>query len=455
MLNISPNSVSEEVKTDRYEAFRIIGSRSKTKSLLRFLSIFSLAVLLILFLPWTQNIRSTGKVTTLQPGQRPQSIQSTIDGRIETWFVREGDYVSRGDTILFISEIKDAYFDPELLERVQVQKEAKQNAADSYSAKASALARQLEALKQSREVKLNQGRNKLQQARFKLQSDSIDLQAAEASFDIAEAQLKRMEELFTQGLKSQTDLEKRRLKVQETRAKLIAQQNKLAVSRNEVDNLILQLTNLEAEFADKIAKAESERFSALSSEFDAMGSLSKLENQYVNYERRNQLYYITAPQNGYITQALKVGIGENIKAGEEIVTIMPAEYDLAVETYIRPMDLPLLQKGQKVRIQFDGWPAVVFAGWPDASIGTFGGKVFAIDNFANQNGLFRILVAPDDDEADWPEAIRVGTGVQTMALLNDVPIWYELWRQINGFPPNFYQSTEKEKLPKDRKPKYK
>jgi len=25
-----------------------------------------------------------------------------------------------------------------------------------------------------------------------------------------------------------------------------------------------------------------------------------------------------------------------------------------------------------------------------------------------------------------------------MVLLKDVPIWYELWRQINGFPPDYY-----------------
>ncbi|MGB5387644.1 MAG: biotin attachment protein, partial [Eudoraea sp.] len=39
----------------------------------------------------------------------------------------------------------------------------------------------------------------------------------------------------------------------------------------------------------------------------------------------------------------------------------------------------------------------------------------------------------------WPKDLRVGSGAYTIALLEDVPIWFELWRQLNGFPPNYYQ----------------
>ncbi|MCB0705362.1 MAG: HlyD family efflux transporter periplasmic adaptor subunit [Saprospiraceae bacterium] len=424
--------------------------------MIRFLLLSTAIMLIALFLPWTQNIRTAGKVTTLTPGQRPQTIQSIIDGRIENWYVREGDFVEAGDTILFISEIKEEYFDPDLLARVQEQKEAKEQAAGSYSGKADALSRQRAALQESQVLKLQQAQNKLEQSRYKFSSDSIDLLAAELNFEIAQEQLNRMEALFDQGLKSQTQLEERRMKRQEAQAKLNAQQNKLSASQNEMNIARIEINNLQAEFADKTAKIESERFSALSSEFDARGSIAKLENQYANYDFRNQLYYITAPQSGYITQTIKSGIGETIKQGEALLSIMPETYDLAISTYIKPMDLPLITIGQKVRILFDGWPAVVFAGWPNASTGTFGGKVVAVDNFADANGMFRVLIAPDPEERPWPEAIRVGTGSRTMALLNNVPIWYELWRQINGFPPDFYAKSEYlEKDPKPRKPKYK
>ena len=150
------------------------------------------------------------------------------------------------------------------------------------------------------------------------------------------------------------------------------------------------------------------------------------------------MYYITAPQDGYITKAIRSGIGETVKEGEELLSIMPSNYDLAVSMYVKPMDLPLMQNGQKVRFMFDGWPTVVFSGWPNLSYGTFGGEVVAIDNFISENGKYRILVAPDPTDEEWPTALRVGSGADGMSLLKDVPIWYEIWRKLNGFPPDYY-----------------
>ena len=107
--------------------------------------------------------------------------------------------------------------------------------------------------------------------------------------------------------------------------------------------------------------------------------------------------------------------------------------------------------GEKVRIQFDGWPAIVFSGWPNVSYGTYGGKVVAIENFISDNNKYRVLIAPDEEDHDWPEAIRIGSGAYTMALLNDVPIWFELWRNLNGFPPNYYQPSSETITEKDKK----
>ncbi len=131
---------------------------------------------------------------------------------------------------------------------------------------------------------------------------------------------------------------------------------------------------------------------------------------------------------------------------------MPSNFDLAIEMFVKPMDLPLIQMGETVRIQFDGWPARLFAGWPGASFGTFTGKVVAIDNMITSSSSdYRILVAPDEDDEPWPTALRPGSGAWAIALLNDVPIWYEVWRQLNGFPPDFYEDG-KEKLPKMKAP---
>lgn len=438
MLKISQNTVTDGIDMADYKSGKTIFDRKYYKQFNRFLRVFSVILLIILFLPWTQNISGTGNVTTLRPEQRPQSIQSTLPGRIEEWYVQEGDFVEKGDTILRISEIKSEYFDENLISRTGDQIDAKKSSVEAYESKVSALERQISALRNEQLLKYEQAKNKLLQAGLKVKSDSIDLEAAKTHIEIAQRQFDRTQTLQDEGLKALKDVEEKRLKLQETQAKLISQENKLLTSRNEVINAQVELATIDATYGDKIAKAQSDMFTARSSQFDASAQVTKLENDYTNYEKRNSLMFITAPQNGFINKAVKSGIGETFKEGDQLVGIMPSSYELAVETFIDPIDLPLMHLGEKVRVQFDGWPAIVFSGWPNVSYGTYGGTVVAIENFISPNGKYRILLAPDKEDHEWPTALRVGSGARTMALLNDVPIWLEMWRKLNGFPPDFY-----------------
>jgi len=442
MLNISNKGIGEAFENSNFSALKHINSMKSEKVFLRLLMVVFGIIFIFMLLPWTQNVRAEGDVTTLKPNQRPQAIQSIIGGRIEKWFVQEGDYVSKGDTILFISEVKDDYFDPNLLERTGDQVKAKEFAVKSYMEKIKALDNRVDALSQTGVLKLEQTKNKLKQAELKILSDSIDYKAAAINFKIAENQYDRMQQLHDAGLKSLTELENRKNKTQEAQAKMISSENKLLTTRNELINAQVELTSIQAQYRDDIAKAESEKYTAMSNMYDAEATVTKLQNQYSNYSFRSNLYYITSPQNGYITKALQVGLGETIKEGASIVSIMPADYSLAVALFVKPIDLPLMEVGQEVRIQFDGWPAIVFSGWPNTSYGTYGGKVFAIDNFISDNGKFRVLVKPDTTEYQWPTALRVGGGTNNMLLLKEVPIWYELWRQLNGFPPDFYKKNQ-------------
>jgi multidrug resistance efflux pump len=451
MLNLSRSKIRDKMDLSSAKTLVEVEKKEAQKVVLKLLGIFSFSFLVAMFLPWTQNIRGMGVVNTLRPEQRPQTIHSIIDGRIEEWMVREGDYVEQGDTILKISEIKDAYFDPELLQRTEEQIKAKQSSVESYKGKIQALDDQIEALRRTLDLKLRQSRNRLTQAKLQLQSDSIDFQAIVINTEIAKQQFERMERLEKQGLKSLTDVENRKRIFQKAMSEKIAAENRMLGTQNEVLNAEMEIVSIEAQFRNAIAKAESDKYSAMSNMFDAETSVAKLRNQYSNYSVRLGMYFITAPQNGYITKAIRIGIGENIKSGEQIVSIVPSDYELAVEMFIRPIDLPLIKLGQRVRIQFDGWPAIIFSGWPGTSFGTFGGRVFAIDNFISDNGLYRIIVAPDYDDYPWPEELRAGAGANSILLLNDVPVWYEMWRQFNGFPPDYYSGGKSRKGKMDNK----
>lgn len=442
MLNISdnrkPNQSSEHFKT-----IQTLENKAHYKVLNKIILGVSILTVAILFLPWTQNISGSGAVTTLKPNQRPQSIQSVISGRIEKWYVQEGDYVKKGDTILFISEIKEDYMDPNLVENTKNQVDAKKSAVESYEAKVVSLSNQLSAIEAEKKLKLEQAQNKIKQAQLKIKSDSIDLVAVNTQLKIANTQFNRSLQLNKEGLKPLTDVEEKRLKLQEVEAKIINQENKLLSSKNDLINAKVEISRIVAEYSEKASKSQSDKFTALSSQYDAKAQVNKLENQYANYSIRNGMYYIRAAQSGYINRALQSGIGETVKEGTAIATIMPSSYEIAVETYVDPIDLPLIHRGEKVRVWFDGWPTIVFSGWPDISYGTFGGTIVAIENFISPNGKYRVLIAPDKEEAKWPKELSIGSGAQTLALLDNVPIWFEIWRVLNGFPPNYYKQETK------------
>ncbi|MBK8708418.1 MAG: HlyD family efflux transporter periplasmic adaptor subunit [Flavobacteriales bacterium] len=442
MLDLSPQNPVPVLDRSSFASFRTIGIAKANELFAKWLIAICILVLLGMFLPWTQNIRARGTLTSLSPDQRPQTLHSIIPGRLEEWFVQEGQLVEKGDTILRLSEVKAEYFDPLLLDRTQQQITAKEMTARSYDEKVRSLDAQIDALSGGLRIKLEQAQNKILQAGLKIQSDSIRVVAARTEIKVADDQYARGEQQFKEGLISKVELEKRQVAQQRANATLIDAKNKLLEARNELLNAQLEVNGIRNDYRDKLSKAESEKFASMSQFFTTEGEVSKMQVDLANYTVRAGNYYVTAPQQGYITKAVVTGIGETVKEGDDLVTIMPARFDLAVELYVRPMDMPLVNAGQKVRFIFDGWPSIVFSGWPNTSYGTFGGTVVAIDNFISPNGKYRILVGPDPDDDQWPKALRVGGGAVGFALMSDVPIWYELWRQVNGFPPDLYTDVK-------------
>lgn len=447
MLNISNDKTKLEDLNKKYSALIKVEAKKSSKVLRSIILSSFLITLVILFLPWTQNIRSNGYITTLLPNQKPVIVNSVIGGRIEEWFVKEGDFVKKGDTLLRVSEIKDAYFDNDLLERTKNQVDLKNESLVNYDEKIELQTNQLQMLTKQKNLKISQAKNKLAQVKLKVQNDSINFEAAKVNYKIAEAQYLRMEQLYEKGLKSKVDFEQKKIKLQQSESYELSAKNKWLNTQNDVINAAIELNGIIVKYEVDYNKVLSDRNATVSKKLQEQSNLNKLKNTYSNYVYRNGLYYITASQSGFVTKTKAYGIGELIKSGQEILSLMPQDYDLSIEMYVDPIDLPLVKVHEKVRIQFDGWPAIVFSGWPNSSYGTFGGEIFAIDQFISPNGKYRILVQPDAKDKTWPNALRFGSGAKVLIMLNDVPIWYELWRNINGFPPEYYivESDKKEK----------
>ncbi len=398
--------------------------------------------LVFLFLPWTQNIRATGTVTTLQQDQRPQQVNTIIGGRVMKWYIKEGDYVKAGDTLVQLSEVKADYLDPNLLERTREQLAGKQQSVGFYKDKVGMTNQQISAINSGLDLKLSQLANKLNQLALKVQADSAEAAAANNDYAIGLKQYSRQRAMYDSGLVSMTQLETRNQQFQNSLAKKISAENKLANSKQDLTITRIEMSAQQQENMEKVTKARGDQFQSLTQVASGEADIAKLQNQYASYVIRNGMYFLTASQSGQIVKAQKAGIGEYVKDGDMIAEIVPDKVQYAVELYVRPLDLPLVANGQKVRFMFDGFPAIVFSGWPQASSGTFGGVIVAVESNVSYNGKFRVLIKPNPAERAWPKELKLGTGAQGIALLNNVPVWYELWRNINGFPPDYYTNGE-------------
>lgn len=411
MLRISSSSVEKMMPQDRLYSLRSLNTPMAGKILARWLMGIGVIFLILLFLPWQQNIRGNGKVTALNPANRPQTVETVIAGRIQVWKVNEGQLVNKGDTIAVVSEVKEKYFDPQLLVRLREVITSKENSLRSKDDKAKALQKQIIALRDGMRTKVDQSKAKLE--------------AEQVKFANAKNQFERNKKLFEAGNIPLTKYQDMEYKYQGAEA--------------DLTNARIEIERVQAEYLDKINKADSDLSNTLAEQFDTQAELAKLRNELVNMEIRSQQYFILAPQNGFVVKAARAGIGETLKEGEPVCTIMPQSNDVAVEMYVKAMDVPLISKGRHVRIEFDGFPALQFSGWPSVSVGSFGGTVEVIDFVNSKPGEFRILVVPDKNDDPWPKQIRNGSGTQGWVMLDDVPVWYEIWRQLNGFPPSLYE----------------
>jgi multidrug efflux pump subunit AcrA (membrane-fusion protein) len=402
-------------------------------------------ILFVLFLPWTQNIRATGNITTLFQDQRPQEINAIIPGRVIKWWVKEGDFVKKGDTIIEMADVKDDYLDPDLLKRTEEQLDAKKEKIDFYNSKIGNTEQQVFALKEMLSLKLSSIENKLEQTKRKLLSDSAELLAAKLDNEIAEQQISRAKQMFSDGIISLVEFERRKVQFNKANALLTEKQQKFLNTKQDLLILKLEMGSLSQETADKVFKAMGEIASSGSDVAEVKDEVAKKKNQLANYRIRGGQRWLIAPQSGQIVKAKKAGLNETVKEGDMIVEIVPDKVDYAAELFLSPMDLILVEKGQQVRLIFDGFPTIVFSGWPKASYGTYLGEVVYVETNKSENGKFRILVVPIKGDQLWPTTLKLGVGAQGFAMLKDVGVWYELWRQINGFPPDYYSRLTESK----------
>jgi multidrug resistance efflux pump len=448
------------VPASKYEASSL--QLVKSPPWFRRLALVLLGVLAIgvacLFVPWRQSVSGTGQVTVFSPMARPQTVESQIPGRIQQWYVIDGQHVAQGQVLLTLSEVDAKFLDPLQLRRLTQQRQALSTRRDAASRRFSELSQQLAALQQSRGAVLPAAEQRRQQAGDRLRGAQQALLAAAQNQQTADWQYERVQTLFERGLRSKRDQELALLDRVRTATEVQRAEAALAVAKRDTQVASLDVNRLDADTLASLQGIEASMAAAQETMASASNDLLKLEVDLWSLHQRVAQRTIRAPRAGRIVRLAHVGAGQTVDSGDTLVTIVPETTDQAVELFLADYDVPLVAVGRPVRLQFSGWPAVQFTGWPSVAVGTFAGRVAVIDMLDTSKGRYRILVRPDvaairaKREDPWPTSrfLRPGSSVLGWVMLDTVPLWFELWRIFNAFPPSLQQGQSAGNLFFDR-----
>ncbi len=400
-----------------------------------------LFLFIIAFVPWTQTITVSGQLSAYTPYERPQDIEAQITGRVKKWHVFEGVRVKQGDLILELDDTDPNFMSPDLLSFLDQRRKALDQSRKSAVSRADQLDKRIKEMQNlvksavpSAQARVIESENKVREAYQKVEAAKIAVATAELNMD-------RHKQMAEQGLISQRELELAIQSALATKADLTGAQASLKGAEQAMKALSFGRDQVSAEVLQRLLDAEATRDASVSEAAKAADQLADVSLRISNAEQRRLAGRILAPTDGTVVKMAQTGVGETVRPGDKLVKISPVSADKAIEMTADGVDAPLLNVGRKVRILFYGIPAIPLPAWPEIMAGTYGGIIKVIDQVDDGKGNFRFWVVPDPDDRTWPpqEHVRQGTKTMGWVILNRVPLWYELWRRFNLFPPDYHE----------------
>lgn len=398
-----------------------------------------LFALLLAFVPWTQTITTTGQLSAYSPYERPQDIEAQITGRLKKWHVFEGVRVKKGDLILELEDIDPVYMAPDLLSLLDQRKTALEQTRQAALERADQLEKRIKEMQNLVKAAIPSAEARVVEAENKVREAEQRIRAAKIAVDTAELNVDRHRQLATQGLVSQRELELTLQAAIASKAELRAAEAALKAAQQAMLALSFGRDQISAEVLQRLLDAEASRAGAFADAAKATDELADVSLRLSNATQRRIASRMYAPIDGTVVRMAQVGPGETVKQSEKLVRISPLSADKAGELWADGLDAPLLNVGRKVRLLFYGIPAIPLPAWPSLMAGTFGGVIKVVDQVDDGKGNFRFWVVQDPEDRPWPEQahVRQGTKIMAWVILNRVPLWYELWRRINLFPPDY------------------
>ncbi len=439
LSEISIDDLATSSKLQSWEAVQI-PERLKFSSRLA-IKLVILFLLIIAFVPWTQTITVTGQLSAYSPYERPQDIEAQITGRIQKWHVFEGVRVKQGDLIVELEDYDPNFMAPDLLSFLDQRKKALEQTRQAALSRAEQLDKRIKEMQNlvkaavpSAQARVVEAQNKVREAFQKVESAKITMSTAELNVD-------RHKQLAEQGLVSQRELELTIQSAIGSKADMEGAQANLRAAEQSMKALGFGREQISAEVLQRLLDAEAARDASVGEAAKAADQLADISLRMSNATQRRSASKVLAPIDGTVVKMAQAGAGETVRQGDKIVRISPNSLDKAVEMTADGIDAPLLNVGRKVKILFYGIPAIPLPAWPEVMAGTYTGVIKVIDQTDDGKGNFRFWVVPDPEDRTWPEQshVRQGTKVMGWVILNRVPLWYELWRRFNLFPPDYQE----------------
>ncbi|MEM7476346.1 MAG: HlyD family efflux transporter periplasmic adaptor subunit [Planctomycetota bacterium] len=408
------------------------------------------SVLGMLLLPWQQTSSGTGVVVALDPQQRPQAVKSIVKGVVSKVKegLREGSYVKQGEVLIELVPAAEGG-----IQQLELQIAAVQLKVDLANDRIQYAKEQVELQKSAGKLLAESLQKELDAAEQVVTQAEKEAEATNAELLDKENQLRIAEEVIQEGIISQRDLVSKRQAAEMTRQKYKKAQSYIDESKDKLESKRKEVKAKEEEIEIKNRDAANK---LLGERTKLQTDTKELSELTVKLQEMSNLK-VRAPKNGYIQQWYGLEGSDTVKEGATLFVVVPDADELSVELTINGNDMPLVHEGDMVRLQFEGWPAVQFVGWPSVAIGTFGGRVNRVFPTDDGKGNFRVLVTADvhrEQDIDWPNDnyLRQGVRANGWVLLNRVSLGYEVWRQLNGFPPSL-PDAKKEKVDKVKLPK--
>jgi len=400
-------------------------------------------LLIIIFVPWTQTVTVTGQMSAYTPYERPQDVEAQITGRIKKWHALEGDQVKEGDLILELEDNDPNFMSPDLLAFLDQRKRALENTKSAALARVEQLDKRISEMRNLVKAAIPSAEARVVEAGNRVREAHQKVEAAKIAAITAALNLDRHKQLLKRGLVSQRELEMAIQSDTASQADLEGAQENLQAAEQAMKSLGFGRDQVGAEMLQRLLDAEAARDGSVAEAAKIADQFADVSLRRSNAEQRRLAGRILAPIDGTVVKMAKVGVGETVRQGDTLLRLSPTSTDKAIEMTADGLDAPLLNVGRKVKILFYGIPAIPLPAWPELMAGTYSGVIKVIDQVDDGKGNYRFWVVPDLADRSWPEQshVRQGTKAMGWVILNRVPLWYELWRRFNLFPPDYEERS--------------